>query len=142
MKIIPAIDLKDGKCVRLKQGRMDDETVYANDPMEVAVKWRDNGGEIVHIVDLDGAVNGVPLSFEIIKGIAESLGVPIQIGGGIRDRAVAESYLSLDGVKRIILGTIALKGARSCEGSGERLSRARGGRHRRQGRHGRDRGLG
>ncbi len=109
MKIIPAIDLKDGKCVRLKQGRMDDETIYANDPLEVAARWKDNGGEIIHIVDLDGAVNGIPVSFEIVKGIATSLGVPIQIGGGIRERAIAESYLSLDGVKRIILGTIAIK---------------------------------
>jgi phosphoribosylformimino-5-aminoimidazole carboxamide ribotide isomerase len=109
MKIIPAIDLKDGKCVRLKQGRMDDETVYANDPLQVATRWKDNGGEIIHIVDLDGAINGIPVSFEIVKNVATTLGVPIQIGGGIRDRAIAESYLSLDGVKRIILGTVAHK---------------------------------
>ena len=95
MKIIPAIDLKDGKCVRLKQGRMDDETVYAHDPLQVAAKWKNSGAEIIHIVDLDGAVNGIPVSFTIVKDIAISLGIPIQIGGGIRDRAVAESYLSL-----------------------------------------------
>ena len=60
MKIYPAIDLKNGKCVRLKQGRMDDETVYAHDPLQVASKWKDNGAELIHIVDLDGAVNGIP----------------------------------------------------------------------------------
>lgn len=109
MKIIPAIDLKNGKCVRLKQGRMEDETVYAFDPLKVAAKWKESGAELIHIVDLDGAVNGIPVSFTIVKDIAISLSVPIQIGGGIRDRAVAESYLSLSGVKRIILGTIALK---------------------------------
>ena len=59
MKIFPAIDLKGGKCVRLKQGKMDDETIYADDPLQVATRWKDSGGEIIHIVDLDGAINGV-----------------------------------------------------------------------------------
>ncbi len=109
MKIIPAIDLKDGKCVRLKQGRMDDETIFAHDPMKVASKWKALGAEIIHIVDLDGAINGIPVSFSIVKDIAISLGLPIQIGGGIRDRDTAGRYLSLDGVERIILGTVAYK---------------------------------
>jgi phosphoribosylformimino-5-aminoimidazole carboxamide ribotide isomerase len=107
MKIIPAIDLKGGKCVRLKQGRMDDETVYAHDPMQVAAKWQESGAELIHIVDLDGAVGGSPISFNIVKNIGNALKVPLQIGGGIRERATAERYLSLSGVERIILGTVA-----------------------------------
>ena len=109
MKIIPAIDLKDGKCVRLRQGRMDDETIYAHDPMKVAAKWQESGAGLIHIVDLDGAVGGSPISFNIVKNIANALKIPVQIGGGIRDRATAERYLSLVGVERIILGTVAYK---------------------------------
>ncbi len=109
MKIIPAIDLKDGKCVRLRQGRMDDETIYAHDPMQVAAKWQECGAGLIHIVDLDGAVGGTAISFNIVKNIVNALSVPVQIGGGIRDRAAAERYLSLAGVKRIILGTVAYK---------------------------------
>ncbi len=109
MKIIPAIDLKDGKCVRLRQGRMDDETIYAHDPIKVAARWQESGAGLIHIVDLDGAVGGLPTSFNIVKNINNALSVPVQIGGGIRDKATAERYLSLSGVERIILGTVAYK---------------------------------
>lgn len=107
MLIIPAIDIKDKRCVRLTQGRMDAETVYSNDPAEVALKWASLGAEIIHLVDLDGAVEGNAKNFEVIKRITDAVKVPVQIGGGIRDIKTADLYLSLPGVKRIIIGTAA-----------------------------------
>jgi len=105
--IFPAIDIKDRKCVRLSQGKMDRETVYYDDPVDVAVKWADSGAEVIHLVDLNGAVEGGAVNFDVIKRIISSVDVPVQIGGGIRDEQTAERYLELDGVKRIILGTAA-----------------------------------
>ncbi|GMR05368.1 MAG: 1-(5-phosphoribosyl)-5-[(5-phosphoribosylamino) methylideneamino]imidazole-4-carboxamide isomerase [Thermodesulfobacteriota bacterium] len=107
MIIFPAIDIKDRKCVRLSQGKMDMETVYYEDPAEVAVKWAEGGAEVIHLVDLNGAVEGGAINFETIRRITSSVDVPVQIGGGIRDERTAEKYLALDGVKRIILGTAA-----------------------------------
>lgn len=107
MIILPAIDIKDGRCVRLTQGRMDAETVYSNDPREVAKKWESLGAGIIHLVDLDGAVEGAAKNFEVIKGIREAVSIPVQIGGGIRDVKTAEVYLDQVGVKRVIIGTAA-----------------------------------
>ncbi len=107
MIIIPAIDVKDSKCVRLAQGRMDAVTVYSEDPQSIALKWAEGGAELIHIVDLDGAIEGNAKNLGVIKDIVAASPVPVQIGGGIRDLKTAEAYLSLDGVKRIILGTAA-----------------------------------
>ncbi|MFQ5736378.1 MAG: 1-(5-phosphoribosyl)-5-[(5-phosphoribosylamino)methylideneamino]imidazole-4-carboxamide isomerase [Thermodesulfobacteriota bacterium] len=107
MIIIPAIDIKDGRCVRLTQGKMDRETVYYDDPAEVARRWEASGAELIHLVDLNGAVEGSAVNFAVIKRIIASVNVPVQIGGGIRDEAGAARYLELEGVKRIILGTAA-----------------------------------
>lgn len=107
MIIIPAIDIKEGKCVRLTQGRMDEVTVYYDDPVEVAKKWAGLGAELIHLVDLDGAVEGDAVNLDVIKRIIDAVDVPVQLGGGIRDEKTAEAYLSMDRVKRIIIGTAA-----------------------------------
>lgn len=108
MIVIPAIDIKNGRCVRLKQGRMSDETVYSEFPEEMAQKWHDGGAERIHIVDLDGAIKGRPVNSEIIRRIVDAVPVPIELGGGIRDMDTIKSYLDL-GVSQVILGTIAYK---------------------------------
>ena len=108
MLLIPAIDLKDGKCVRLRQGRMDDDTVFSEDPVAMAVRWVEAGAERLHLVDLDGAVNGRPVNAEVIHRIAEELPqVSIQVGGGIRDDDTIQSYLDA-GVSYAIIGTTAV----------------------------------
>ena len=106
MEIIPAIDLKDGKCVRLLKGEEGTETVFSTNPVETAKDWESCGAKWIHLVDLDGAFEGVPGNFEIIEEIAGSTGSSIQIGGGIRDIETVERYISA-GVKRIIIGTKA-----------------------------------
>ncbi len=103
------MDIKDGRCVRLTQGRADAVTVYSEDPAQAALKWARAGAELIHVVDLDGAFGGRPVNFDLIKGITETVGVPVQVGGGIRDLKSAERYLRLAGVKRIIIGTEAWK---------------------------------
>jgi len=105
--IIPAIDIKNKRCVRLTQGRMDSETLYSDDPVEVARKWETAGAEIIHLVDLDGAVEGSAKNFGVIRDIIGAVRVPVQIGGGIRDIKTAGTYLEMDRVKRIIIGTVA-----------------------------------
>ncbi len=106
--IIPAIDLKDGKCVRLRQGRMDDVTVFSDDPLETARRWVDAGARRLHIVDLNGARSGKPVNAEAIRAIAGAFPhLPIQVGGGIRDEDTIEAYLSM-GVRYVILGTKAV----------------------------------
>ena len=107
MLIIPAVDIKDGKCVRLTQGSMDAVTVYCDDPAEMARRWAQEGAELIHLVDLDGAVRGSAANFDVIKRITDSIDTPVQIGGGIRELSTAARYLALDGVKRIIIGTAA-----------------------------------
>lgn len=108
MLIIPAIDIKDGKCVRLRQGQMDDETVYGMDPLEVAKRWVDAGARRLHIVDLNGATAGRPENADIIHEIAEMYpGIPIQVGGGIRNEDTIQTYLDA-GVKYVIIGTKAV----------------------------------
>lgn len=107
MIIFPAIDIKDRRCVRLTQGRMDAETVYSDDPIDVARKWEAEGAEIIHLVDLNGAVEGNAKNYEVFKNITAAINIPVQIGGGIRDEKTAELYLSTKGIKRIIIGTAA-----------------------------------
>ena len=107
MKIIPAIDIKGGKCVRLYQGQMDQETVYSDNPLEMAGRWADAGAEMLHIVDLDGAVEGAPVNLDIICQIISSLKIPVQVGGGIREIPIAGKYID-SGAARVVLGTAAV----------------------------------
>lgn len=110
MLIIPAIDLKDGHCVRLKQGSMSDATVFSDDPGAMARHWIDKGARRLHLVDLNGAFAGKPKNEEAIKAVATAVGddIPIQLGGGIRDLDTVERYID-DGIGYIILGTAAVK---------------------------------
>lgn len=108
MLLIPAIDLKGGKCVRLRQGHMDDVTVFDDDPVAVARRWVEQGATRVHVVDLDGAVAGRPVNAKVIAAITAALaGVDVQVGGGIRDEDTIEAYLDA-GVRYVILGTQAV----------------------------------
>lgn len=108
MLIIPAIDIKNGKCVRLSQGNMDKATVYSDDPVAMADRWVEAGARRLHVVDLDGAVKGTPGNADIIHAIAEAHpGVPIQVGGGIRDEDTIQAYLDV-GVSYVIIGTRAV----------------------------------
>jgi phosphoribosylformimino-5-aminoimidazole carboxamide ribotide isomerase len=109
MLIIPAIDLKDGQCVRLKQGRMEDDTVFSNDPVAMAERWVTAGARRLHIVDLNGAFAGKPVNADIVHEIAKAFPeLPIQIGGGIRDENTIDAYLSA-GVSYVIIGTKAVQ---------------------------------
>lgn len=107
MRIYPAIDIKDGKCVRLLQGRFSDVTVYGDDPAEMAKKWQALGGQYLHVVDLDGALKGQNANGDVIKKICQSIDIPVQTGGGIRTMEDIEYKLSL-GISRVILGTSAV----------------------------------
>jgi len=106
MIVIPAIDLKEGKCVRLEQGLMEKDTVFCDNPAEQALEWQRQGAELLHIVDLDGAFAGVPKNKGAIEAIVKSVQIPTQLGGGIRDIQTIEAYLAL-GIGRVILGTAA-----------------------------------
>jgi phosphoribosylformimino-5-aminoimidazole carboxamide ribotide isomerase len=106
MIVLPAIDLKDGQCVRLEQGLMEKDTVYSDDPAAMARHWQDEGGEFLHLVDLDGAFAGVPKNREAIEAIVAAVDIPTELGGGIRDLETIEAYLKL-GISRVILGTVA-----------------------------------
>lgn len=109
MLLIPAIDLKDGRCVRLKQGRMNDATVFSDDPVAVARHWAAEGCRRLHLVDLDGAFAGEPRNRELIAAITAAVPeVPVQVGGGIRSEAVIESYLDA-GITQVIVGTRAIE---------------------------------
>lgn len=118
MLILPAIDLKGGRCVQLRQGRADQETVFSDDPLEVALRWRDQGAEYLHVVDLGGAFEGEPRHFGAVAQIAREAGLPVEIGGGIRTRDTVERYLHA-GIDRVIIGTRALESpdwlARLCD---------------------------
>ena len=108
MLLIPAIDLKDGQCVRLRQGRMDDSTVFSNDPVEVAGRWVAAGARRLHIVDLNGAFAGRPVNADVVRRIAKAHpNLPIQVGGGIRSEETIQAYLDA-GVQYVILGTKAV----------------------------------
>jgi phosphoribosylformimino-5-aminoimidazole carboxamide ribotide isomerase len=110
MLLIPAIDLKDGQCVRLKQGVMEDATVFSDDPVQVAVHWRDQGARRLHLVDLNGAFAGKPKNLAVIRDILAEVGedLPVQLGGGIRDLDTIDAYLGM-GLKYVIIGTAAVK---------------------------------
>jgi phosphoribosylformimino-5-aminoimidazole carboxamide ribotide isomerase len=108
MIIIPAIDIKNGKCVRLFQGRMDKETVFSDDPAAMARRWVDEGAQLIHVVDLDGAVEKRPQNLKSIKKIIDSVDVDIQLGGGVRNENIVKTLIEI-GVKRIIVGTEAIK---------------------------------
>ncbi len=107
MEVIPAIDLKGGKCVRLYQGKADRETVYYENPLEVALMWERKGARRLHMVDLDGAFQGSPQNKAVIKEISSALEIPIQLGGGIRNEETVSELLSL-GISRVIIGTAAV----------------------------------
>ena len=106
--ILPAIDLRDGKCVRLLKGDYNQETIYSDSPAEQAKKWEDGGAEIIHLVDLDGAKGGSPENLDAIKAITNAVSIPCELGGGIRTIETAQQVLDA-GVARIILGTVACK---------------------------------
>jgi phosphoribosylformimino-5-aminoimidazole carboxamide ribotide isomerase len=110
MLLIPAIDLKDGRCVRLKQGDLNDATVFSEDPAQMARLWLDQGAERLHLVDLNGAIAGKPKNESVIKAILREVNgaVPVQLGGGIRDLDTIERYLD-DGLEFLIIGTAAVK---------------------------------
>jgi phosphoribosylformimino-5-aminoimidazole carboxamide ribotide isomerase len=108
MLIIPAVDIKNGRCVRLVQGRKEDETVFSNDPAAMAKKWARAGAELIHVIDLDGAFEKSPRNHEAIKTILQTIDIPIQLGGGIRDEQTADRFLDM-GVQKVIIGTEAIK---------------------------------
>ena len=111
MEVIPSIDLKSGRCVRLYQGDYQQETVYSEDPISVASTWQEQGASRLHLVDLDGAAQGNPANLEIISAIVSRLTIPVQVGGGIRELATAEKLFSL-GVDRVVIGTAAVENPR------------------------------
>lgn len=108
MIIFPAIDIKDGLCVRLMQGDPERVTVYGRDPVAVARRWEEEGAQWLHVVDLDGAFSQTPRNREVVASIVNGVSIPVQVGGGIRSLATMEDYLG-DGVERVILGTVALR---------------------------------
>lgn len=108
MILYPAIDLKDGCCVRLKKGDFDQKTVYFENPVETALMWQNMGGKFLHLVDLDGAKDGISKNIAVIEEIVKNLKIPVELGGGIRSEEQLERYFSM-GVERAILGTAALK---------------------------------
>jgi phosphoribosylformimino-5-aminoimidazole carboxamide ribotide isomerase len=108
MEVIPAIDLKSGRCVRLYQGDYQKEPVYSNDPLSVALGWQEQGAPRLHLVDLDGAARGRPANLEAITAIVKGLNIPVQVGGGVRDMETAETLLSA-GVSRVVIGTAAVE---------------------------------
>jgi len=114
MLIIPAVDIKGGRCVRLLQGREDSETVFGDDPSAMAMRWEAEGARLLHVVDLDGAFRKSPQNIEAIERIVNSVDIPIQLGGGIRNMEMVSMFLNL-GVKRVILGTEAIRDPRLVE---------------------------
>lgn len=125
MLILPAIDLRNGKCVNLVQGRSGEETIFSDQPVEMAQQWQQSGAEYLHLVDLDGAFGRTSDNLHIVKEIVETLRIPIQLGGGIRTMERLEDVLAL-GVTRAILGTVALKNPplveAACQKHGPRIA--------------------
>ncbi|MFH1596469.1 MAG: 1-(5-phosphoribosyl)-5-[(5-phosphoribosylamino)methylideneamino]imidazole-4-carboxamide isomerase [Pseudomonadota bacterium] len=117
MLIIPAVDIRGGKCVRLRQGRLDAETVFSDDPVAMGLKWQEAGARWLHVVDLDGAFSARPQNLEVIRRLRRALAIPMELGGGIRTLDTLAAYVDL-GIDRLILGTVALKdpelAARAC----------------------------
>jgi phosphoribosylformimino-5-aminoimidazole carboxamide ribotide isomerase len=108
MVVIPAIDLKDGRCVRLRQGDMNQETSYSQDPPSMAKHWERLGAQRLHVVDLNGAIDGKPKNFDHVLAITQAISIPVQVGGGIRSLATIREYLS-HGVSKVVLGTAVLE---------------------------------
>ena len=108
MLIIPAIDLKDGQCVRLTQGNMHQATVYSDDPVAMARQWQDQGAQLLHVVDLNGAFEGEPKNLSHVEAIVNAVSIPVQVGGGIRSLDAVRMYLGA-GAKRVVMGTTALR---------------------------------
>ena len=108
MLIIPAVDIKNGRCVRLLQGRMEDETVFSENPAAMARRWADAGAKLIHVIDLDGAFAKQPQNSDAIQKILDTVDVPIQLGGGIRNFETVEKYMQM-GVQRVIIGTRAVQ---------------------------------
>jgi phosphoribosylformimino-5-aminoimidazole carboxamide ribotide isomerase len=107
MLIIPAVDIRGGRCVRLTQGRFDREQVFSNDPVEMALNWQGKGAKRLHVVDLDGAVQGKPQNLKVIEKIVNTVNIPVQLGGGIRDIDTIDKCISI-GIDRVIMGTSAV----------------------------------
>jgi phosphoribosylformimino-5-aminoimidazole carboxamide ribotide isomerase len=124
MEIIPAVDIRGGRCVRLYQGDFQRETVFGDDPVAVALSWQEAGATRLHVVDLDGAREGRPANANVVSHIIEALLIPVQVGGGLRDRQSIDSYLGT-GAARVVLGTAAVKDrsllAEAIAGYGERI---------------------
>ncbi|MCE2464487.1 MAG: 1-(5-phosphoribosyl)-5-[(5-phosphoribosylamino)methylideneamino]imidazole-4-carboxamide isomerase [Dehalococcoidia bacterium] len=108
MEVIPALDLKSGRCVRLYQGDFAQETVFSSNPLEVAQRWQAEGAGRLHIVDLDGAATGEQTNYDVIRSLVSNLRIPVQVGGGVRSRESADRLLGL-GVSRVVLGTAAIE---------------------------------
>ncbi|MDY6791015.1 MAG: 1-(5-phosphoribosyl)-5-[(5-phosphoribosylamino)methylideneamino]imidazole-4-carboxamide isomerase [Thermodesulfobacteriota bacterium] len=108
MIIIPAVDIKNGRCVRLFQGKKDEETVFSNDPVKMAIKWDNEGAELIHVIDLDGAFEKSPQNLNSIQKIIENVKADVQVGGGIRDNKTIRKFIDL-GAKKVIIGTEAIK---------------------------------
>lgn len=125
MLVIPAVDIKGGKCVRLYQGLPEKETVFSQDPVSVAVLWEQMGAEMLHLVDLDGAFTGIPKNKQVIKKIIKEVNIPVELGGGIRSLEVVKELLET-GVSRVILGTVAITDPdltrEACRRYGERIA--------------------
>jgi phosphoribosylformimino-5-aminoimidazole carboxamide ribotide isomerase len=111
MIVIPAVDIKNGKCVRLEQGRMDAETVFSDDPAAMAARWVEEGATLIHLVDLDGAVAKTPRNLPAVRRILGRVAVPVQLGGGVRDLETIRRYMD-EGVQKIVIGTEAVRNPR------------------------------
>jgi phosphoribosylformimino-5-aminoimidazole carboxamide ribotide isomerase len=124
MEVIPAVDIKGGKCVRLYQGDYGRETVFSEDPVAVALNWQAQGAGRLHVVDLDGAAGGEPRNIAVVEAMVEQVGLPVQLGGGIRDEATVAKLLAI-GINRVILGTAAVENSelveRLCRKYGEAI---------------------
>lgn len=121
IEVIPAIDIRGGNCVRLYQGNYDQETVFSDNPVEVALEWQSMGAPRVHIVDLDGAASGRPVNMDIIKELASTILIPTQLGGGIRRMETIEELLKA-GIERVILGTVAVENPNLIENACRRFN--------------------
>ncbi len=125
MVIYPAVDIRGGKCVRLYQGEFDKEKVYSDEPYKMAQKWESEGAEFLHLVDLDGALRGSPQNLAAVRKIAETVGIPVELGGGIRDMESLEQVMAA-GVERAILGTAIITDPdfvrAACDRFGERVA--------------------
>jgi phosphoribosylformimino-5-aminoimidazole carboxamide ribotide isomerase len=108
MLVIPAVDIRGGKCVRLRQGRAEEETVFGDDPVKIARQWEREGAQYLHVVDLDGAFEGTPANIKIVKRIIRAVDIRVEVGGGVREDAVVEELLAV-GADRVIIGTKAIE---------------------------------